>query len=609
MAESADWSDLSSQLMIKIFELQHNALDNCAAACTCASWRSAVNSSHISFLHLHAEASLSYKHWSKVFSYKHWSNFFLSKLSVGILKLTTSVDFTDDPDDGHLWAQTFMQQVASTCDHLDADEAFAAELHYLALQPAQLKKLTVWLHPQHNVESSCIFPDIKQLTQLTALHIQMKNWVSAPLIDSQTLSRIPESLKDLTIDGYFRGGCSSPYIIQPLIQSSLAFIQTLRLEECRVAFVGGGITCLCNLTSFSTASSWIWADIHNLDKLTKLTCLDLTGSLWYELTAYTFTRPPRLPAKSLASFTAWPELKALKAISCSLFHPSTKLDLPGVQEVQMGWVVPKLVNIRLHLGQTHLEHAPLDPRCLLYPPCATCLVDLRLNLDFRVLSTGFAAILPQVLFICNSLKVLHLSNFGFRSVPLDDAVNIRLHGQCGEQLTQLHLERFPCNILDLASSAFLTSVKLRCVKSRHGAAYQLSLPSSLRSLDYCGDFLFGSTCRQQLQHCSHLTYLAISPEKLYKLPECELPLLPNSLYHLQLRKTYYDECFHDDESHHDHDEYIYHDDDWIEGRSWDILNACTNLERLTLPVGYSLSGDVKETVAALRHLHVVDNLW
>ena len=461
-----------------------------------------------------------------------------------------------------------MQQVASTCDHLDADEAFAAELHYLALQPAQLKTLTVWLHRQHSVESCCIFPDIKHLTQLTALHIQMKNWVSALLIDSQTLSRIPESLKDLTIHGYFRGVNHSPYIIQPLIQSSLAFIQTLRLEECRVAFVGGGITCLCNLTSFSTASSWIWADIDNLDKLTKLTCLDLTGSLWYELTANTFTRPFPIPAKSLASFTAWPELKALKAISCSLFHPSTKLDLPGVQEVQMGWVVPKLVNIRLHLGQTHLEHAPLDPQRLLYPPCATCLVDLRLNLDYRVLGTGLAAILQQVLFICKSLQVLHLSNFGFRSVPLDNAMNIRLHEQCGEQLMQLHLKHVPCNILDLASSAFLTSVKLHCVKSRHGAAFQLSLPSSLRSLDYCGDLLFGSTCRQQLQHCSHLTYLAISPEKRYKLPECELPLLPSSLYHLQLRAMDHDECYHDYDDH-DHDE-DYSDDDWLEGRSWDI---------------------------------------
>ena len=135
MAESADWSDLSSQVMIKIFELQHNALDNCAEACTSASWRSAVNRSHISFLHLHAERS---------FSYRHWSNFLLSKLSVGILRLTASADFTWNMTADHFWARMFLQQIALTCEHLDADEAFA-KLVYPALQPAQLKELIVWL--------------------------------------------------------------------------------------------------------------------------------------------------------------------------------------------------------------------------------------------------------------------------------------------------------------------------------------------------------------------------------------------------------------------------------------------------------------------------------
>ena len=302
-------------------------------------------------------------------------------------------------------------------------------------------------------------------------------------------------------------------------------------------------------------------------------------------------------------------MKVLKIAGCNLFRPSTQLDLPGVQEVHVNWIVPKLVDIRLHFYHSLYEYTTLEPQSLLYPSCATCLVDLRLILDPRELGTGSAAILQQVLSTCSSLQVLHLcSSVG--NVNLDDAVNIRLHEQCGEQLTQLYLRHLSCNILGLASSAFLTSVKLHCVKSRHGAAFQLSLPSSLRSLDYCGDLLFGSTGRQQLQHCSHLTHLAISPEKLYKLPECELPLLPSSLYHLQLRSMDHVECFHDDECHHDRDEY-YHDidDDWIEGRSWEILNACTNLERLTLPVGFSLSENNMEAVAALGHLHVVDKLW
>ena len=588
MAESADWSDLSSQLMIKIFELQHNALDNCAAACTCASWRCAVNSSHISFLHLHAERS---------FSYKHWSNFLLSKLSVGILRLTASFDFTRDMNDDHIWAQTFIQQVASTCDHLDADQAFATELHYLAVQPAQLKKLTAGLHIQPYTESCCIFPDIRHLTQLTGLHIRVNDKtcvrLSDPVVGSETLSRIPESLNDLTIQHYeLQWSRDSPTFIQPLIQPCLAFIHTLRLEEWQVAFFGDGITCLCRLTSLSTAFSHIWADINNLDKLTKLTCLDLAGSTWHELSTELRYENPLMvellpdPAGPFASFTAWPELKVLKTGGCNLFCPSTKLDLPGVQQIQVHQVVPQLVNVRLHLCRGLYEYTTLEPQALLHTSCATCLVDLRLMLDYRELGTGFAAILQQVLLICNSLQVLHLSGFGFCSGYLDNAVNIRLDEQCGEQLTQLHLEHVSCNILDLTSSAFLTSVKLNCVRSTHGAASQLSLPSGLRSLDYCGDLLFGSTCRQQLQRCSQLTYLAISPEKLYKLPECELPLLPGSLYHLQFRLKLRTS--------------------WISGRSWDILSACTNLERLTLPGRSTLSGNIKETVAALRHLHVVD---
>jgi len=36
------------------FELQSNALDSCAAACTCKGWQAAVTDSPISTLHLHA---------------------------------------------------------------------------------------------------------------------------------------------------------------------------------------------------------------------------------------------------------------------------------------------------------------------------------------------------------------------------------------------------------------------------------------------------------------------------------------------------------------------------------------------------------------------------
>ena len=272
MAEGADWSDLSGQILSKIFELQHLTQDNCAAACTCASWRCAFNTSHISFLHLHT---------GRAFSYKNWSNFLVSKLSVGILRLTASADFARNRNHDLFWAQTFMRQIALICDHLDADEAFATELPYLALQPAQLKKLTVSLLCQTTVTASWYdFPDIGNLTQLTVLHVRFNRHTFAPF-GSETLSRIPESLKDLKIQGY--NWRSVPPSIKPLIQPCLDFLEILTIEECRVTFVGSSITCLGNLTSFSAASSRIWADVNNLDKLTKLTCLDLTKSIWLGL--------------------------------------------------------------------------------------------------------------------------------------------------------------------------------------------------------------------------------------------------------------------------------------------------------------------------------------
>ena len=315
MAESADWSDLPSQLLSKIFGLQHTALDNCAAACTCASWRCACNTGHIAFLHLHA---------GRAFSYKNWSNFLVSKLSVGTLRLTASADFARNSIHDPVRARTFMQQIALICDHLDADEAFATELPYIALQPAQLKKLTVSLLCPSTVTASwSVFPDIGNLTQLTALHVRFNKHTCAPF-GSETLSRVPESLKDLKIQGY--NWRSVPPSIKPLIQPCLAFLEILTIEECRVTFVGSSITCLGNLTSFS--------DVNNLDKLTKLTCLDLTKSIWLGLSPRT-GNPSPLVSRPFASFTGWPDLKVLKAAGCNLFHPSTKLDLPGVQTLQV----------------------------------------------------------------------------------------------------------------------------------------------------------------------------------------------------------------------------------------------------------------------------------
>ena len=65
------------------FELQNNALDNCAAACVCKSWQTAVNSSFVSVLHLHIHDGPSLHS-----CLAHWCAYLAARTSIGELKLT-----------------------------------------------------------------------------------------------------------------------------------------------------------------------------------------------------------------------------------------------------------------------------------------------------------------------------------------------------------------------------------------------------------------------------------------------------------------------------------------------------------------------------------------
>ena len=118
-----DWSGLSPQLLTEIFELQHNALDNCAAACVSSSWRTAVNSSRIIALHLHADFP-SYN--------RNWRGFFTSRKSCGHLKLTHAITPADADSYVRAWqdVQNCFTQLPMDCDSLDIDGNFIGELHF-----------------------------------------------------------------------------------------------------------------------------------------------------------------------------------------------------------------------------------------------------------------------------------------------------------------------------------------------------------------------------------------------------------------------------------------------------------------------------------------------
>ena len=83
MTQPSHWAALPCQLLRGAFELQSNALDNCAAACVCKSWQSAVNSSFVSKLHLHIHHRDSLP--SRL---AHWRAFLAARSRIGELKLS-----------------------------------------------------------------------------------------------------------------------------------------------------------------------------------------------------------------------------------------------------------------------------------------------------------------------------------------------------------------------------------------------------------------------------------------------------------------------------------------------------------------------------------------
>ena len=167
---SPDWSCLAEQLLVHNFEQQHNALDNCAAACTCTTWRTAVNSSHISSLHLHADQA----------PYGSQRELFLaSRYSFGHLRLTAGdqciegevVKNFGDPSS----CSNSLQGIPLACDSLSFDTTFAGMLPHYIQQPAKLMQLAVtwdciWVN-WTNFDKFA-FPDLTHLADLTRLQIR-----------------------------------------------------------------------------------------------------------------------------------------------------------------------------------------------------------------------------------------------------------------------------------------------------------------------------------------------------------------------------------------------------------------------------------------------------
>ncbi len=84
--QPSEWASLPAQILGLAFEVQPQALDNCAAACSCKTWQAAVRCTLVKNLHLHA---------SKPSEAEQWKSFLSSRTFVDKLQLTGAVSSID----------------------------------------------------------------------------------------------------------------------------------------------------------------------------------------------------------------------------------------------------------------------------------------------------------------------------------------------------------------------------------------------------------------------------------------------------------------------------------------------------------------------------------
>ena len=193
---------------------------------------------------------------------------------------------------------------------------------------------------------------------------------------------------------------------------------------------------------------------------------------------------------------------------------------------------------------------------------------------------------------CPQLQVLSLrapSISGSYPIPAVFAPS-NAHLAC---LRELQLHYLPIGVLDLEMACCLSVLKLTIECSN--VLCKLCLPSSLQHFEFAGSFLFAAHGRSALCDCSMMTKLVLSPFGLahdqITCTEYGMPILPSSLAHLTF------DC--------EEQSLI----TLMGSPSLTCLQACTNLERLTIPRQYYQSGLLRGLANAARHLHVFEYCW
>ncbi len=492
MQEQTGWADLSEQLLLRTFESQHNALDNCAAACACKSWRSAVNSSHIQSLHLHSH------HLSDSW---RMSSFFKSRCFVGELKLTA----------GHRSKEEILTSanpsrnipsVPLLCDFLHVDLSWAQLLHVHTDALAQVKHL-VTTSNVHAANEQYAFADLRHLRQLKTLEVLAEDsnfeFHSADAI-IHSMRQCPATLEQLAIDGQnicYRSDVSPS--VECVLGTTLANLTCLDLTSAYLVLDKGSLTRFMHLRSLSFEQSEIYAaadNAANLTWLSRLTSLNLAESTWFDLKRSAAGNVEHLPhSAAFTSFHGGPALKVLKIDGCNLFGRLTALHIPEVQDVQ---VYHHNHAIGINKVRVYRNYLTLDEvmslSCL--PHCACFLVELRVVFQSVLHAAAVVQGMQHLLSSCQSLQVLHLTNCGFKQPYHSyEQADLVLQDQQAVSLQDLRLQYFCFTQIDLCRACSLTSLVLKYVDAPHHTDCELFLPRSLRCFEFRGRALFAPSSK------------------------------------------------------------------------------------------------------------------
>ena len=400
--------------------------------------------------------------------------------------------------------------------------------------------------------------------------------------------------------------------VRQMLETSL--LKDLSLIQCDVRWRDshGFSECLSTLTRLSLRLSCIYGP-HNtqeleLTKMTNLELLDVSSSAWVVGSM----------SPTLDFFDGWSALKVLKIDKCGMFTPDTVLTIPSVRELTLS-------HLRSGLSQETKVHVKYAGRSfpfevLNYAPRLPHLVSVHIVLSqCRDNAANSVAMLNLLMFHCTSVQsLMYIADTG---CSLEGQVSLgRLDLCSGHQLCDVTLEGFCCSVVDLSGFASLTSVSLSRLDTPE-LPCKLVLPERVQSFSFCGTSLFvtaGNQCLLADLNC--LTQLVLDPGKedlefmdrgvFVGQQLLHLPQLPGSLRHLHLKGP------PSNLSTASNDRYrnlFLRDMDtappqvYIDVCDWQCLTGCTNLERLTLPLGYKLSGGLYAWVQAARHVHTVQD--